>query len=84
MERLGLSKAAIGRNRRQPLACTAAWLLLGAQHPPIGENGIRDAPTALAAGCSRACDKQWQHVCAARDERVRRVEMFPQLSLPDE
>lgn len=54
----------------------------------IEETGTAMRPralaSALAADGSRASDKQRQHVCAARHERIRRLEMFPQFSLPDE
>ena len=36
------------------------------------------------AGCSRARNKQWLHVCTAFHERIRRIEMLPQFSFPDE
>ena len=36
------------------------------------------------AGCSGACNKQWLHVCTAFHERIRRIEMLPQFSFPDE
>ena len=44
----------------------------------------RAIASALAAGCSRASDEQRQHVCAPCHEGIRRFEVFPQFSLPDE
>src|SRR6266487_4399957 len=37
-----------------------------------------------AADCSRTRDEQRLHVCAARHQRIRRLEVLAQFSLPDE
>lgn len=45
---------------------------------------LAETARPIAAGPSGVSDKQWQHVCTASHERVRRLEMLAQFSLPDE